>query len=201
MSRRRLAGNIVSALVLACGTGLLAPLSALAEESSNAALMIPNMTEFIPMTIAFFALWFIFAKWVYPVVMGMIDKRAQTITDNLKDAENSKVESAKMLEQRQAELDQAKNDAAKIIADAKKQAEEVKAQIEAEAREEAQAIIEKANASVETERKAVKLELQSSVADISVQVAGKLIGEDLDDDAHRRIIERYVEEAGNLNAS
>ena len=62
-------------------------------------------------------------------------------------------------------------------------------------------MIAKARAAIEFERKQAVAELQGSVADLSVAVAGKLIGENLSDDEHRRIIERYVEEAGSLNAN
>ena len=44
-------------------------------------------------------------------------------------------------------------------------------------------------------------ELQASVADLSVAVAGKLIGNDLSDEQHRAMIKRYVEEAGSFNAN
>ena len=44
-------------------------------------------------------------------------------------------------------------------------------------------------------------ELQGSVADLSVSVASRLIGEDLNDAEHRKIIERYVNEAGSFNAN
>jgi len=204
--KRRVIGKITLVSVLATALTQAAPLIALAEDSSGSStgginLLLPNMVEFIPMIIAFFIMWFVFAKYVYPIIMGMIDKRANTIKENLEAAEQSKVEAARLLDERQAQLDQAKADAAKIIDDAKKAAEATRAQIEAEAREEASNIIAKANANVEAQKKAAVAELQHSVADISVSVAGKLIGEDLSDDEHRRIIERYVEEAGSLNAS
>ena len=44
-------------------------------------------------------------------------------------------------------------------------------------------------------------ELQGSIADISVLVASRLVGEDLSDEDHRKIIERYVNEAGSFNAN
>ena len=43
-------------------------------------------------------------------------------------------------------------------------------------------------------------ELQDSMADTSIAVASRLIGEDFSDEEHRKLIERYVKEAGSLNA-
>ena len=54
---------------------------------------------------------------------------------------------------------------------------------------------------IEADKKAAIAELQGSVADLSVAVASRLIGEDLNDDEHRKIIERYVNEAGSFNAN
>jgi F-type H+-transporting ATPase subunit b len=62
-------------------------------------------------------------------------------------------------------------------------------------------LIAKAQAAIEAEKKAAIAELQTSVADISVSVAGKLIGTDLSDADHRAIIERYLSEAGSLDAN
>ena len=69
------------------------------------------------------------------------------------------------------------------------------------AQSEATAMIEKAHNAIEAEKKAAISELQGSVADLSVSVASRLIGEDLNDAEHRKIIERYVNEAGSFNAN
>ena len=53
----------------------------------------------------------------------------------------------------------------------------------------------------EAEKKAAISELQGSVADLSISVASRVIGNDLNDDEHRKIVERYVNEAGSFNAN
>ena len=63
----------------------------------------------------------------------------------------------------------------------------------------AEEIIAKAKISIEAEKKAAIAELQSSVADMSIDVASKLIANDLSDDEHRKIIEKYIVEAGSFN--
>lgn len=70
-----------------------------------------------------------------------------------------------------------------------------------EAQTESAAMIEKARAAIEAEKKAAISELQGSVADLSISVASRVIGSDLDDDEHRKIVERYVNEAGSFNAN
>ena len=59
----------------------------------------------------------------------------------------------------------------------------------------------KARESIEGERRAAIASLQASVADLSVAVAGKIIGSELSTEDHLSVIEKYVSEAGGLNAN
>jgi F-type H+-transporting ATPase subunit b len=185
------------------------PAMAFAEEAAAHAdntregieLLIPVLGEFVPMAIAFIVLWVILAKVGWPAFMGMIDKRANTIKESLERAENAKIESERILEENRAELADAKKQAAQIVADAKQAAAQVRTELEDQARADAEQIITKARAAVEAEKKAAIAELQSSVADLSVAVAGRLIGTELSDAEHRKVIERYLAEAGSLNAN
>ncbi|MCL1879410.1 MAG: F0F1 ATP synthase subunit B [Actinomycetia bacterium] len=162
-------------------------------------LLFPSLLEWIPMLIGFIVLWIVLAKKAWPVFIGMIDKRAATIKDSLEQAEAARVESAKLLEAQKAQLDDAREQATQIIADARSAAELVRSDIEAKAAEEAETMLKRARAGIEAEKQAAIAELRSSVADISVSVAGKLIGRNLDEQEHRRIIEQYVNEAGSFD--
>jgi len=184
------------------------PVFALAADPAGAdegpkglSLLFPALGEWIPMLVGFIILWFILAKFGWPAFIGIIDKRAEIIKDSLERAEAAKIESERLFEENKAQLDEAKKQAAQIIADAKVTGEALRAEITEQAREEARLLIAKANAAIETEKKAAIAQLQRSVADISVSVAGRLIGQDLSDADHRRLIERYLAEAGSLDAN
>ena len=56
-------------------------------------------------------------------------------------------------------------------------------------------------AAIDAEKKAAISELQGSVADLSISIASRVIGSDLNDEEHRKIVERYVNEAGSFNAN
>ena len=165
------------------------------------AAILPNMSEFIPMLVAFIVLWVVLAKFGWPMFEGMLEKRETTIRDDLKRAEDARQESEKLLAEYKQQLAESKAEAAKIVADAKQTGENVKAEITAKAQKEAAEMIEKAHAAIEADKKAAKADLQASVADISVAVAAKLIGNDLSDEEHRKMIKRYVEEAGSFDAN
>lgn len=200
--------NILLVSLLASGMMLLSPVLAFADEvpaeqvvRTGAEMLLPNMLEFIPMLVAFLLLWAILGKLGWPAIAGALDKREATIKDNLEKAEAARVEGERMLAEHQAQLDEARVEAAQIIANAKEAGEAVKADITAKAQQESADMIAKARLAIEAEKKAAIAELQGSVANMSVSVAGRLIGQDLSDDEHLKLIERYVAEAGSLDAN
>ena len=192
----------LAALVGAGMTFAFPALAFAAEEESSGGLsaILPDMAEFIPMLVIFILLWIVLAKFGWPKFEAMLEKREMTIKDSLEKSEQARVESERVLEEYKRQLEDAKAQAAQI-ADAKKTGEAVKADITDKAQSEATAMIEKAHNAIEAEKKAAISELQGSVADLSVSVASRLIGEDLNDAEHRKIIERYVNEAGSFNAN
>ena len=201
--------NVKNTVLRGCGSAAVAfgaasamlPAQAFAEEGSGVAAILPQMDEFIPMLVAFIILWIILAKFGWPLFEGMLVKRETTIKDALEQSEKARVESERVLAEYKRQLEETKAQSAQIIADAKKTGESVKADITAKAQAEAATMIEKAHAAIEADKKAAIAELQGSVADMSVAVASRLSGEDLSDDEHRKIIERYVNEAGSFNAN
>lgn len=197
-------GTLASAVVLAMSVfaGLLSPTLAFANEeasSSGIGAIIPNPIEFFPMLIAFIILCIVLGKFGWPMFNGMLEKREKSIRDALEQSENAKVEAEKVLEEYKKQLESAKAESAEIVATARTNAEAIEADLKKKAEASAEEIIAKAKVSIEAEKKAAIAELQSSVADMSIDVASKLIANDLSDDEHRKIIEKYIVEAGSFN--
>lgn len=201
--------NVKNKVLRGCGSAAVAfgaasamlPAQAFADEGSGVAAILPQMDEFIPMLVAFIILWIILAKFGWPLFEGMLVKRETTIKDALEQSENARVESERVLAEYKRQLEETKAQSAQIIADAKKTGEAVKADITAKAQAEATEMIAKARVAIEAEKKQAIADLQASVADTSIDVAARLIGEDLTEGEHRAIIERYVKEAGSFNAN
>ena len=170
--------------VLASGALALAtPGVALAEESAvGPDILIPKMAEFIPALIAFLVIWVVLAKLVWPQVLAMMEKRQQKIQDDLDAAERSKVQAAEEARSYEAKILDAHHEADAIVAKAKKEAEEVRAAVLAKAQREAADIIAKAHGAVDSERHKAMIELSSSVVDLSVEIASKIIGNDLSEE-------------------
>lgn len=198
---KKVAAKISMMTLAAFGASFVFPASAFASEEGSGGIsaILPDMAEFIPMLAAFIILWIVLAKFGWPLFAGMLDKREATIKESLEKAEEARVESERVLGEYKTQLEEARSQAAKIVASANATGESVKADITAKAQSEAAHMIEKAKAAIEFEKKAAIAELQGSVADTSIAVASRLIGEDMSDDEHRKLIERYVNEAGSFN--
>ena len=192
-----------AAAIAAGAVALAAPSLALAEENSDLGIgiLIPNMSEFIPALIAFLVIWVVLAKFAWPMIVGMLDKRQETIKNNLDEAEAAKIEAQRSLEEYKKQLAEARREAAGIVDEARRAGEQVKADITAQAQAQADEMIAKAKKSIEKEKQAAIADLQSSVADLSVAVAGRFFGEGLSDADQRKLIEKYVAEAGALDAN
>lgn len=180
------------------------PTLALADNGSSGgggmALLIPRPAEFIPACIAFVIIWIVLAKFAWPSVVKAMDARENKIKSDLDDAAKSKADAAKSAKEAKRAIDEANHKADEIVAEAKKQAEAERSQVLAKAQKDAAATIAKAHDVVESERHKAMVDLSNSVVDLSVQIAGKIIGDGLSEQQQRDLAEKYLEEIGNDDA-
>ena len=189
---------------LAMGVIALAslPTVALAEEESGGGitLLIPAIAELIPACIAFLIVFIIMSKLVWPTVVKMMEDRESKLQGDLDAAEKAKEEAQANAKASAESIAAAQREAADIIAAAKLAAENERTQILAAAQKDAAATIARGHDVVETERRRAMEELSKSVVDLSVEIAGKIIGNALSDDEHRALAERYLSEVGSPDA-
>ena len=179
----------------------LLPTIALAEEErSGLSLLIPTMAEFIPACIAFVIVFLILSKMVWPVVVRSMAAREESVKVQIEAGDEAKRMLADTATQCQEELAKARGDSSEIVAKAKQEAEEERARIIYEAHVQANDIIEKGHKAVDSERAHAMEDLSRSVADLSVEIAGKIIGAELTDEEHLKLASRYLEEMENEDA-
>ena len=163
--------------------------------------IIPNLAEFIPALISFGIVYFLLYKFAWPAIIGMLDKRAETIREGLERVESAKIEAERLLEEYRHTMAEARKEAGMIMQQAKQSAEVTRLEAAAKAQVEYDGMLEKAREAIDGEKRAAISELQGSVAELTVAIAGKLIGSELSEDEHRKVIEKYLAEAGSLNAN
>jgi F-type H+-transporting ATPase subunit b len=163
--------------------------------------IIPNLGELIPALVSFAIVFFVLSKFGWPAISDMLDKRADTIREGLERAESARIEAERLLEEYKKTMAEARKEAGSILQSAKQAAEAQRVEAAAKTQAEIDAMLAKARESIEGERRAAVASLQSSVADLSVAVAGKLIGGELTVADQHAVIEKYINEAGSLNAN
>lgn len=160
--------------------------------------IIPKFAEIWPSLIAFLVLFVVLWKFALPPITNMLDQRAETIRESLEKAEETRVEAERLFEEYKQQMAEARGEAAKVIEQGRKVADAMKEDIVAKANEEAANVIVKAKETIEAEKKSAMAELQRSVADLSVAVAGRLIGAELSAADHEKLISQAIEEVGSL---
>ncbi len=141
----------------------------------------------------FLVLLLVLRKWAWKPILEALQAREDGIRQNLEEAQKSREEGQKLLQQYRTQLDAARKEAQKVITEASARAEilheERKREIEAEAR----AMIEKAKVEVEQARLKVVQELRQDVVEIALEAAGKIIGQALKAEDHQELIDREIE--------
>lgn len=169
-----------------------------AEEESGVALLLPDTAELIGGIIAFGLVFFFMWKWAFPAINRMLEQRQAAIGGQIEDAEKAKAEAEKLLADYKAQLAEARAEGNRIIEEARAAAEKARADIVAKAEAEAEQIRSKAREDAAQERVRALSQAREQVGDISVDLAGRLVGASLDADAHRELIERYLSQLEKL---
>ena len=169
------------------------------EEVSGIELLLPHPDELIAGLIAFVIVFFFVWKWAVPSLNKMLEARQAAIRADYEAAEAAKVEAQGLLDDYQDQLSGAKDEAAGIVDEARVAGDQVKADIVARAETEAEQIKERAQGEIAGERERVSGELRRQVADLSIGVAEKVVGDSLDDDRQRELVDRYIDDLGGVH--
>ncbi len=170
-----------------------------AEESSGVALLLPATEELVVSIIAFAIVFFFVWKWGVPALNAALAARQEAINAQLEAAEAAKVEAQTLLADYESQLADAKAEANRIAEEARESADEVKAGIIERAESEAEQIKGRAQDELEAERERVAGELRRQVADLSIDVAERVVGLSLDDESQRELVDRYIDELGGVS--
>jgi F-type H+-transporting ATPase subunit b len=168
------------------------------ESSSNVSLVLPETAELIAGIIAFAIVFFFVWKWALPTLNKTLETRQLAVSGELADAEKAKVEAESLLSDYRAQLADAKSEGNRILEDARVTAEQMKTDLLAKAESEADNIRGKARDDASAEKSRALSDARAQVGDISVELAGKIVGEALDANAHQALIDRYLADLERL---
>ena len=157
-----------------------------------------NLGYLMSQIVNFVLLLIILRVFLYKPIVTMLDRRREKIKTDLEEAEGARSEAEAARQEYEKQLEQAREERRSIVAQATEQAEKMREDILAKARAEAQEVVAKTEEDMETLRRQTLVGAQDQVVDLAMAAAGKVVGESLDEQAHRRLIQEFIAEVGDL---
>lgn len=134
------------------------------------------------MLIAFLVVFVLLAKYGFPVITGMVEQRKQYIDESLSKARQANEKLANIKEECQALLQQAQTRQTQILKEATQTRNQIIAESKLKAQEEADRILEDARKQIQAETEKAQAEIRMQVADLSLQIAAKILSRNLQKD-------------------
>ncbi|MDG4860895.1 F0F1 ATP synthase subunit B [Streptomyces sp. T-3] len=164
-----------------------------AEEEQNP--LIPPGPELLVGTLAFAIVFFFFWKKLLPTINKVLEERREAIEGGIEKAEAAQTEAQSVLEQYKAQLAEARHEAARLRQEAQEQGAQLIAEMRAEGQRQREEIIAAGHSQIEADKKAASHALRQDVGKLATDLAGKLVGESLEDHARQsRTIDRFLDE-------
>jgi F-type H+-transporting ATPase subunit b len=159
--------------------------------------ILPETNEILWGGAAFLILLVVLWKFALPPVRQMMQNREDRIRADLERAEQAKKEGESELAEYREQLADARNEAGRIIEEARQSADQVRRDLVARAEAEAAAIRDRAQQDVRLATDRATADLQSRVAELTIELAEKVVERNLDHDTQIALIESYINEVGN----
>ena len=153
--------------------------------------------DFILVAGSFLLLIVLIKKFAWDNITSTFEQRAKKISDDIDGAESARQKAEDLAQKRETELAGSRQEATTIIENAKETAEKNKAGILADAADEAGRLKEKANQEIAQTKAEAMNSIKGDVADLTVNLASKILGQKLDQEAHKELIDRYIDNLGD----
>ena len=152
--------------------------------------------DFILIAGSFILLLVLVKKYAWSNLASIFEQRAEKIAADIDGAEQARQKAEVLAQKREDELAGSRKEAKTIIENAKETAEKSKASILADAKLEAGRLKEKANQEIAQNKAEALQSVKGDVADLTISLAGKIISQNLDGQAHKELIDQYIDQLG-----
>jgi len=170
-------------------------LAAETEEVEGWRLLVPAGYDILWSTVVLVVIGVVFYKLVLPKFQAVLDERTAKIEGGLAKASRAQEEAAAAKAEYEQQLQDARTEAARIREEARAEAGQIVAEAREKASAEAARIAETAQRQIEAERQQAAVSLRADVGSLATQLASKIVGESLEDEARRtRVVDRFLDE-------
>jgi F-type H+-transporting ATPase subunit b len=186
--------------ILAVARGPAELLAALAAEAGEGSGLTVNLFWIIVSALNFLVFFFLVYRIVLVPVRGMLDDRRARIEQGLKDADAARRDREAAADQRQAVLAEARREAGEIVARAQRMADDVRDQSVGETQAEIERMKARGVADIEAERLRALSDVRDEVAELALLAASKVVGESMDGDRQRRLVNEFLTQVSTAPA-
>ncbi len=159
-------------------------------------LITPDFGLLFWMVVIFGIVFFLLAKFGFPVITKAVQTRSDHIADSLKAADEAQARLAGLADEQAKMIEETRLEQSRILKEASETRERIIAQAQEEAAAEAAKLLEHAKVEIAAERESAIRDIRRQVAMISVEVAEKIVRKDLDEgDGQLALLDRLVDEA------
>ena len=150
------------------------------------------------MTLIFGIVFFVLAKWGFPMITGSVEKRAQRISESIKAAKEAEERLRNLAEEQSRMIEETRQEQSRILKEAAASRDNIVEQAKVQAREEASRILDQARTQIAAEKESALRDVRKEVALLSVSVAEKVLKASLSDGAEQSaLVDRLVDEVSS----
>ena len=158
-------------------------------------LITPDFGLFFWMTVVFLVVLFVLWKWGFPVIVKMVEERKAYIDESLRKAHEANERLANIQKEGESILQEARAKQAQILKEAAETRDAIVEKAQDKAKAEGARLLEEARAAIEQEKKAAIADIRQQVATLSVEIAEKVLRQNLrDDKAQMDLIDRMLDD-------
>lgn len=165
-------------------------------------LLLPDSGLLFWMVIIFVLVFIVLAKWGFPVITGMVDKRNDHIRESLRLAQEAQERMEKLAEEQQRLIDETHQEQGRILKEAAEARDAIISQARAQASEETAKMIGNAKLQIAAEKESALRDIRTQVAVMSVKVAEKIVRKELSESPEQgALIDKLLDETSSINVN
>ena len=171
---------------------LLLALLASPAHAAEGGLMSPSGGLMFWTLLIFAGLFFILQRFAFPPMLAAVEARERALQEAIDGAKRDREEAARLLAEHRAQIEGARTEAQKLIADGRATGEHIRLRMVEETKQQQQDMLDRARREIETEKSRAIAEMRREAVDLAIAGASKVIERNLDDQQNRRLVESFL---------
>lgn len=148
--------------------------------------------------VVFVVLLILLAKFAFKPIAQALDRRGESIRKSIEEAEKQRADAKKLMDDYQKQLAEARNEAGKIIEEARQLGERVRKEVVDKSNAEASAAVQRAQEEIQRQKEKGIQEMKDTVAALSVQIASRVIEKELNEATHRELVDNLIKDLSKV---